>query len=138
GSCTRTRRLSEAGDDLAYLFFYKQQPEPSARLEAFATTDGSNQFDFDRLHDPEIIQSPVPGVIVELRSDSLTRFAQSDRNGRSVFDGLPEGDYRVTAFAAGYPFRSRLIAGPQPVHIEKQGCARQFLLLPKTIDSRQE
>jgi hypothetical protein len=136
GSCTRTRRMSEAGEDLAYLFFYKNQPEQSTRLEGFVTTDASNQLDFDNLHDPETIKSPVPGTVIELRSDSLlaplTRFAQSDRNGRFVFDGLPEGEYRVTAFAAGYPFSSLLLAGPQALHLEKQSCARRFIVVPKT------
>ena len=27
GSCTRTRRLTDAGDDLAYLYFYKNSPD---------------------------------------------------------------------------------------------------------------
>ena len=133
GSCTRTRRLSEAGEDLTYLFYYKSQPDRSTRLEAFVTTDASNQFDYDNLHDPEIIRSSVPNVVVELRSDAMARFAPSNRDGRSVFDGLPEGDYLVTAFAAGYPFPARLLAGPQSVHLEKQSCARRFVIVPKGL-----
>lgn len=39
GVCTRTRRVSDAGEDLAYLFFLKNQPEESARIEGFATTN---------------------------------------------------------------------------------------------------
>jgi hypothetical protein len=37
--CMRTKRLSDAGDDLAYLFFYKNQAEDSSRLDGFATSD---------------------------------------------------------------------------------------------------
>jgi hypothetical protein len=130
-SCTRTRRLSDAGEDLAYLFFYADRPEESARLEGFTTTERLSQRDFDHLHDPETVKSPVAGVIVELQSDRLKRFAQSDRNGRFVFDGLPEGDYKVTAFAGGYPLNAQLLAGPTPLHIKEKSCSGQILQLPK-------
>src|SRR5262249_40454290 len=45
GVCTRTRRLSDAGEDLAYLYFLKEQPEKSARIEGFATTNELYQQD---------------------------------------------------------------------------------------------
>jgi hypothetical protein len=128
GSCTRTRRLSDAGEDLAFLFFYKDRPEESARLEGFVSTE---RLEFDPLHDPETVESPVPGVVVELRSDGLRRYAQSDRNGRFLFDGLPEGDYQVSAFDSGYPLNAQLLAGPKPLHIKAKSCTRQILLLPK-------
>jgi len=129
--CTRTRRLSEAGEDLAYLFFYKDQPAASSRLEGFTTTDELYRMTFDRLHDPESIRSPVAGTVVELESDRLTRFAETDRNGRFVFDGLREGNYKLSAFAAGYPVNPNLLAGPQAFHVEAKGCPLQVLLLPK-------
>lgn len=129
--CTRTRRLSDAGDDLAYLFFYKEQPEASTRIEGFATTDELYRLTLDRLHDPESIQSPVAGVVVELQSGRLTRFTETDRNGRFVFDGLPEGDYKLSAYAAGYPVNATLVAGPQAFHAEAKSCGLQVMLLPK-------
>ena len=129
--CTRTRRLSEAGEDLAYLFFYKEQPAASTRLEGFTTTDELYRMTFDRLHDPETIKSPVAGAVVELQAGGLNRFAESDRNGRFVFDGLGEGDYRLSAFAAGYPVNPQLLAGPQAFHVQAKSCALQVLLLPK-------
>ena len=128
GSCTRTRRLSDAGEDLAYLFFYKDRPEESARLEGFASTE---RLDLDPSHDPETVKSPVAGVIVELRSDRLKRYAQSDSNGRFLFDGLPEGDYQVSAFASGYPLNAQLLTGPKPLHIKAKSCSAQLLLLPR-------
>jgi hypothetical protein len=128
GSCTRTSRVSDAGEDLAYLFFYKDHPEESARLEGFTTTE---MMDLDPQHDPRIVRSPVAGLIIELRSDRRRRYAQSDSNGRFLFDGLPEGDYQVSAFASGYPLNAQLLAGPRPLHIEEKSCARQILLLPK-------
>ena len=128
GGCTRTRRLSDAGEDLAYLFFYKDRPEESARLEGFLSTES---LDLDAQHDPETVKSPVTGIVVELQSDHLRRYSQSDRNGRFLFDGLPEGDYEMSAFAGGYPVNVELLAGPKPLHIKAKSCARQILVLPK-------
>jgi len=133
GSCTRTRRLSDAGGDLAYLFFYKDHREESSRLEGFTTTNELYELDLDPTHDPETIQPAVAGVIVELQSDRLTRYAESDRNGRFVFDGLREGDYQVSGFAQRYPVDTRLLVGPRPLHIDPKSCARQVLVLPKLV-----
>jgi hypothetical protein len=130
-SCTRTRRLSDSGDDLAYLFFYKNHPEESARVEGFVTTNERYKLDFDPLHSPSSIQSPAPGVVLELQSGRLTRYAESDSNGRFVFDGLTKGRYSVSAFAPGYPQDPRLLAGPEVLQIEEKGCAAQTLLVPK-------
>jgi Carboxypeptidase regulatory-like domain len=131
-SCSRTRRLSDAGEDLTYLLVYKDRPEESTRLEGFTTTDEYYQLGFDQMHDPVTTKEPVAGAIVELQSDPLIRYAESDANGRFVFDGLRGGDYKVSAFAHGYPVETKLLAGPQQFHIEQKSCARQVLLLPKT------
>jgi hypothetical protein len=128
--CTRTRRLSDAGEDLTYLFFYKEQPE-SGRLEGFATTDELYRLTYDRLHDPETMKSPVAGVVIKLQSGHLTRFTETSSNGRFVFDGLPEGDYKLSAYAAGYPVDPVLLAGPQPFHVQAKSCSLEVLLLPK-------
>jgi hypothetical protein len=130
-SCSRTRRLSDAGNDLTYLFFYKNHPEESARLEGFATMDTLFQTSLDRMHDPEAVKAPAAGVIVELQSDRVVRHAESDNSGKFVFDGLREGDYRVSAFAPGYPLVTKLLTGPEAFHIAPKSCARQVLLLPK-------
>jgi hypothetical protein len=129
-SCTRTRRLSDAGDDLAYLFFYKEHPEASTRLEGYTTANPRYRLDFSPLH-PEKIQSPIPGVIMELQSDSLTRFVEADANGRFIFDGLAEGDYKLSAYARGFPRDPELLAGPQPFHVQEKSCALQIVVMPK-------
>jgi len=129
-SCTRTRRLSEAGEDLAYLFFYKQHPEASTRLDGFTTTNQRYRVDFNPLH-PETMPSPVAGVILELQSDRLTRYVESDRNGRFLFDGLPEGNYKLSAYGHGYPTDTQLLAGPQPFHVQAKSCSLQVMVLPK-------
>jgi hypothetical protein len=61
----------------------------------------------------------------------LTRFTESDRNGRFVFDGLREGNYTLSAYAAGYPVNPSLLAGPQAFPVEAKSCSLQVLLLPK-------
>jgi hypothetical protein len=128
--CTRTRRLSDAGDDLAYLYFYKDHPA-SSRVEGFATTDELYRLTYDRLHDPESMKSPVPGAVIKLQSERLTRFTEAGRNGRFVFDGLPEGDYKLSAYSASYPVDPDPLAGPQTFHVPAKSCSLQVLLLPK-------
>ncbi len=123
GSCTRTRRLSDAGDDLAYLYFYKDHAEGS-RLEGFATTDELYQTRVDQAHDPETVKAPVAGAVVELKSSGLTRYAESDSRGRFVFDGLSAGDYRISAFARGYPLQPQLLSRPAAAaHRKEELCA---------------
>jgi hypothetical protein len=131
-TCMRTKRLSDAGDDLAYLYFYKNQPEASSRLEGFATSDRKSQLAIDPLHEPAAIGSPVAGVVLQLKSDKLTRYAESESAGRFIFDGLPEGNYELSVFASGYPKTNQLLAGPRRLHIKEKSCARQVFVLPKT------
>jgi hypothetical protein len=130
-SCMRTKRLSDAGDDLAYLYFYKNQPEESSRLEGFTTSDRNSQLAIDPLHEPAAIGSPVGGVILQLKSDRLTRYAESESTGRFLFDGLPEGNYELSVFASGYPKTNQLLSGPRHLRIKEKSCARQIFVLPK-------
>lgn len=130
-TCMRTKRLSEAGEDLPYLYFYKNQPESSSRVEGFATGDRKSQLAMDALHDPAAIGSPLSGVILQLQSDRSTRYSETDGNGRFVFDGVPDGGYRLSAFAAGYPKPAQLLAGPRHLTIKEKSCVRQVFVLPK-------
>jgi hypothetical protein len=131
-TCMRTKRLSDAGDDLAYLFFYKNQPEASSRLEGFTTSDRKSQLAMDPMHEPAVIGAPVAGAILQLKSDRLTRYAESDAGGRFLFDGLPEANYELSVFASGYPKTNQLLAGPRRLRIKEKSCARQIFVLPKT------
>jgi hypothetical protein len=130
-TCMRTKRLSDAGDDLAYLYFYKDQPGASSRLEGFVTSDRKSQRFIDPMHDPSGIGSPVSGLIFQLHSTGLTRYAESDSNGRFVFDGLPEGSYDLSAFANGYPKTNQLLAGPRRLFMKEKSCARQVFVVPQ-------
>ncbi len=130
-TCMRTKRLSEAGEDLGYLFFYKNQPDASSRIEGFATSDRKSQLAIDPLHEPTAIGSPVSGIILQLQADHLTRYAESDSNGRFLFDGLPNGNYQLSVFAAGYPKTNQLLAGPRRLTLKDKSCVRQVFVLLK-------
>ncbi len=129
GACTRTRRLSDAGDDLAYLYFYKNEGDNAGRLEGFVTGDLLFLRDLDMAQYTGRIAAPVAAV-VELKSGGRSRYAESDDRGRFVFDGLPAGDFTVNAYAPGFPAVTRQLAGPKMVRMDKRGCATQVLVAP--------
>ena len=129
GACTRTRRLTDAGDDLAYLYFYKNFAENAGRLEGFVTSDLLFQRTLDTAHYSGRIAAPVPAVL-ELRAADRGRFTEADAQGRFVFDGLPAGDFTLRAWAPGFPAETRLLAGPKPVHMDARTCATQVLVAP--------
>jgi len=127
-SCTRTRRLSDAGGDLAYLYFYKERKAASGRLEGFTTFDTLYQV---KQRDADKIDSPVPGVTVELKSASGMRYTHSDPSGKFLFDGLEAGDYQLSGYAPGFPDTIKLLSGPKRFRIDVRGCSNQVLLIPK-------
>lgn len=130
-SCMRTKRLSDAGEDLGYLYFYKNQPDASSRLDGFATSDRKSQLAIDPMHEPAAIGSPVSGVILQVQSDRFTHYAESDSGGRFLFDGLPTGTYQLSVFAAGFPKTNQLLAGPRRLNIKEKSCVRQVFVIPK-------
>jgi hypothetical protein len=135
GSCTRTKRLTDAGDDLAYLYFYKNSPDTSGRLEGFVTADLLFQRNYDTAHFSGSIGAPVAAT-VELRAPSGARYAESDAKGRFVFDGLPAGDFSLTGFAPGYPSETRQLAPPKTVRLPKGGCGMEILVAPPVSSAK--
>jgi hypothetical protein len=131
GICTRTRRLSDSGDDLAYLYFLKEDPAKSARIEGFATTNELYQRDMDRMRDPEQVKSPVADVMIALESAAGRRYAKTNAAGRYAFDGLPAGEYTIAAFTAEYPREVRMLSPAKAVKVEEKSCNRQMVLIPK-------
>jgi hypothetical protein len=129
GACTRTRRLTDAGDDLAYLYFFKNYADNAGRVEGFVTGDLLFQRDLDLGHYTGRIGAPVAAV-VELKSGERTRYTETDDKGHFVFDGVAAGDFTVNAYAPGYPVETRLLAGPKSVRMEKRACATQVLVAP--------
>ena len=111
-------------------------PSPSYAMYR-VLTEQRDQIDFNQLHNPDAITSPAAGAVIEVQSDGVSsakvkRDAPADKNGRFLFDGLPGGDYVISALASGYPSTTQLPAGPQRLHIAAKSCARQILLLRKS------
>ena len=131
GYCSRTKRLTDAGEDLAYLFFLKNDPERAARLEGFATSNELYQADADKLRDATAVKAPVSGIMIALESGEGKRYVKTDAGGRFVFDGLAPGDYTISAFTADYPREVKLLSGPKPIKVETEACSTQMVLLPK-------
>jgi hypothetical protein len=131
--CSRTNRVTDAGADLAYLYFLQNSAEASGRFEGFVTTNPYYQVEIDHLHDPEKISSPVSGAVLELQSGGRARYAATDPDGRFVFDGLATGEYQVAAYESGYPEDVRLLQGPARVRIDTKSCANRIILAPPAV-----
>lgn len=127
-ACSRTRRASDAGADLAYLSFYKDRKNPAGRVQGFTTYDIRYQV---HGHEPEQIPQPAAGMIVALGSGSRVRYTASNQAGQFVFDGLDAGDYSLTAYASGFPETAKVLSGPQPFHLDARVCTTQILVLLK-------
>jgi hypothetical protein len=129
-ACSRTRRASDAGADLAYLSFFKDRKNPAGRVRGFTTYDTQYQV---HVREPEGITLPAEGVIVELKSDRGMRYTAANSVGQFVFDGLDAGNYSLTAYAAGFPNTKKVLNGPRPFHLESRACSTQVLLVPKEL-----
>ena len=130
--CTRTKRLTDAGSDLAYLYFRENRGDASTRLEGFVTDDASQ----DLPHFVDAIRSPVSGAVIELRSSDGSRYTRTSPDGRFVFDGLAEGKYSLTPFDAGYPADVKPLAPPTQFSADKNSCTREILAVPKLNPKR--
>lgn len=129
-ACTRTRRLSDSGDDLTYLLAYKDDPK-GARLEGYASFDPSNQMDPNRLGERGSIKAPAAGVIVELKSKDSSRYAESGPDGKFLFDRLPKETYRLSAYEDSFPLTTQVLAGPDTFLIAAGACAHRLLVIPR-------
>ncbi len=124
--CYRTKRLSEAGTDLAYLFFYKNGGDASTRMEGFVTSDPNR----DRARVPNGIEAPVADVVVGLKWSGGERYTRSEADGRFVFDGLSGGDYELSVFSKDFPQDARRLTDPKTVRVEEKSCASVVLGAP--------
>jgi hypothetical protein len=122
--CHRTVRVSDAGEDLSYLFFVEKGKAKALRLEGFVTSD-FNQFALiksDRFHYSEQVKSPFPNVTVELKSPTESRHSATDAGGRFLFDGLAEGDYSISVLSPEFPNRVHVLSGPTQVRVQNGKC----------------
>jgi hypothetical protein len=124
--CYRTRRLTDAGNDLAYLYFYEEGEKNSSRLEGFVTTERKQ----DRPTSSDSVEAPASGLVVGIAWDGKTRYARSAADGRFIFDGLAAGEYQVTVYDSSFPRSATMLAGPDKVNVPEKGCASAFLVAP--------
>jgi hypothetical protein len=115
--CHRTSRLSDAGADLAYLYYFRNGGANSTRLEGFVTSDAD--------------AAPLLDVVIKLNSGQTPRYTRSDADGKFIFDGLAGGDYEISAYDSRYPQTVRQLGYPKSFHAEPNSCARQILTVPK-------
>src|SRR5215471_8706753 len=127
-ACSRTRRLSDAGEDLTYLYYWKNSGDEAARLEGFVTVDPLYLKTWNPSHYTGRIAGAVPGMVVQLKAADRTRYAESDEYGRFVFDGLGAGVYTLAPFAPGYPTIREPVSPPREIHLEKRACATEVLV----------
>jgi len=129
-SCSRTRRVSDAGPDLAYLWFYKDRKNPSGRVQGFITYDIQYQV---HPREAERIALPVEGAIAELQSDRGVRYTAANPSGQFVFDGLDTGEYSLSAYAGGFPEARKVLSGPRAFHLDARACITQILVVLKGV-----
>src|SRR5262249_35115730 len=60
-ACSRSRRLTDAGEDLSYLFYWKNSRDESTRLEGFVTVDPLYLKTWNPSHYTGRIAGAVPG-----------------------------------------------------------------------------
>lgn len=131
--CRRTTRLSDAGADLAYLYYYKNGGNESTRLEGFVTTEPAAKLQVDRDRYATSVDSPVPDAVIELRrgADELPRYTRADTGGKFIFDGIGAGDYELTVFDDRYPRTVRQLGFSEHFHAAAKNCASKLLSVPK-------
>jgi hypothetical protein len=127
-ACTATKRLSDAGADLPYLYFLKDNKRAAGRVEEVATYDPNVLLNPPPSED-ETPASPAIGLVIAASSGESPRYAISDRRGRFVFDGLAPGDYTVSAWAPGYPDTLKLLSDPGEIRIGPKSCGNKILLI---------
>jgi len=128
--CSRTIRLTDAGEDMAYLFFYKNGGPESARVEGFTSSDFKTQLNQDRLHYSGSVESAVSNVEIELRSAGGSRYTRPNPNGRFVFDGVPDGDYRLLVYPLEYSANRAPVATSPMLHVKQKSCHSVVLAVP--------
>lgn len=123
--CYRTRRVTDAGEDLAYLSFYEDEAHPASRVEGFVTSNPRQDWPKDVAR----VESPVQGVTVGLSKGDDTRFIETDGAGYFVFDGVSMGDYELGLFRGTLERGLQAAAPAVRVAVGKErGCVQKVLL----------
>lgn len=131
---TRTRPLSEAGEDMAYIRGLSQSP-PGGRIYGIVSRDASDYRlrggGTDAEWRPRGSGGGVAGVKVVAEGQSQRYEATTDGAGRYEFTGLPAGSYTVNADTPTGPSGIR-IQNRSGVSVTDRGCARSDIhLMPE-------
>ena len=105
GICSRTRPLTQAAEDLAYLRAVPQLP-PTADLRFSVPITAQARS-----------RRPMPKVRTTISGPDRLREALTDSRGRATFAGLPPGEYTIRWAFEGYK------SGNRKVQLHAQGCA---------------
>lgn len=131
--CSRTRLVGEATDDIAYA-------RSIARIDPRSTARFAGRVQLWEYAVPPVSQlKRVPGVRVTASGGGLTFTTRADDRGEFELDGLPLGQYDVTASApAGYHAATRTLG----IH-DSGGCGDLTLFIyydsrvrGRAVDSR--
>jgi hypothetical protein len=123
--CSRTKRLSDAGADVAYLHIFSTGGKMASRVEGFVTA-AANQYPTNSSKGSSL---PVEGMWVCLTWSGGARYARSEADGRFAFDGLAAGRYELSVYDESFPDKVTKLAGPQKVDVAQRGCAAPSLLV---------
>ncbi len=124
GICSRTRRVADAAEDLAYIHSLASAA-PGGTISGVVSLRRHSANPDQRYE-----TTPIEGVRIDVEGGSTRRSAVTDVQGRYVLAGLPEGEYRVVArFASGLvPDEGRTVS------VHDRGCAE--IPLGTTPDGR--
>jgi len=120
GICSRTRLLSEAGDDLEY-FARKDDPAHAAGIEGWI-----HELSRGRDNITTEVSGPLKGARVRISSKSGRWTVITGPDGRFQLWGLPPGTYRVTP-----QFTPKFVEDSRTVTLSPQFCEEiRFLATP--------
>ena len=121
GICSRTRPLTQAAEDLAYLHAVPQLP-PTADVRVSVSDNSSWQGG----------RPPMPKVRTTISGPDGLREALTDSRGRATFAGLPPGEYTLQWASDGYK------SGNRKLQLHAQGCAEVpvYMMLDRRILGR--
>jgi hypothetical protein len=120
--CSRTRVLSQAGEDLAYIRGTLQQPSAAGRIF------GRVMYSRDPDGPPGTESTPITGYTVTLSDGRTTRSTTTGRDGTYEFTGVAAGSYTVQV---QHP-DTEDAGGPNKVRLaDPRGCAAaNFYVVP--------
>lgn len=126
--CTRSRRVEEAREDLAFL---KQYSAGRVTTRIYGTV----RFRPDDAEDSAEGRTPLKGVSLTLSSGGKKFHATTDSVGMYSLSNLPPGEYAVDVDLSGYHL-NRLGWGMDNVMLRANGCAVADLLMK--VDTKVE